>query len=990
MIRRQVCAAALIAGLPAQQAEAPSRIVAWAAEAVAGDSARSLAQRWEADVQLRPGDRTAVLGLATFARLTYDYPSAERRYRRLLVEPPTGLDNVSVYARLGLAEQLATLGQAREADALLVQARASARAQGDAAAEGEALFRLGHLRVRSAGLKAALALFDSALTVLPPSAGALRAASRCRRAHMLVLLGDPRAPADLAAAAVLARRMDQPLGEGYCLRAREIDLLYRGERDSSRLMLRRLEQLRRRTRDRSGLAETLLWQADAHLHEAAYSEARETLRRALAEALVSHNAYVQTSVELDLGILFLALDDPSTATHHLDRAVARYAATGDTRGVMLARSWQVNVSRAAEDFAGAKWQTIALLDFYRQQGDVPYQSELFQELADIDMRAGDYAAAGRALDSVAALRVRYGDKAWTAALPYHQARLALHDGDLTGAERELTRYLGGLDSSERLSRHEARAYLAEVYARRGDLDRAERELTAAADELDRWRATVADRELRVYAYQASALFENDQNAGLARVLARLAGGGHEAGAFALAERRRARELTDRLLRASALSAGTAAREGDLPRSPPAPVPANLATLIPDDSTAIIEYVTGASGSPTTVFVLSRRPSVGGRAGEPVRARVLPPADSLSRPIERLVTLLESGADPRGAARALGAQVLDPALAMLESRVTRLVVVPDGPLQRLPFDALRLADGRYAVERYAISFAPSAAVAAMLWHGARRGPPGSGGARLLAFGDPASIATHLSESDPALQFSAGETYHSAFAAAGGLPRLRASAREVRLVARYAGHADVRLGAAATAAHLRRTPLAQYDVLHFATHAIVDDRAAARTALALAPSPGESGFVGPGDLAALRLDAELVVLSACRTAGGMLVSGEGVQGLTAPLLQAGARSVVATAWRIGDESTVTFVGAFYAALARGLPVADALRAAKLDALRRGAPASEWAAFTLVGDPLVRVPLTPPHPRSAAGAIALLVALGLLGYGWRIRNRWVRERS
>src|SRR5262249_42726552 len=154
--------------------------------------------------------------------------------------------------------------------------------------------------------------------------------------------------------------------------------------------------------------------------------------------------------------------------------------------------------------------------------------------------------------------------------------------------------------------------------------------------------------------------------------------------------------------------------------------------------------------------------------------------------------------------------------------------------------------------------------------------------------------------------------------------------------------------------------RFRILHFATHALVDESTAARTVLALAPGEGESGFVSPGELAALRLDADLVVLSACRTARGVVVEGEGVQGLTAPLLQAGARSVVATSWRIGDQATVAFVESFYGALARGLPVADALRAAKLDSIERGANAKEWAVFTAVGDPLVQVPLVLPRSK------------------------------
>jgi hypothetical protein len=138
--------------------------------------------------------------------------------------------------------------------------------------------------------------------------------------------------------------------------------------------------------------------------------------------------------------------------------------------------------------------------------------------------------------------------------------------------------------------------------------------------------------------------------------------------------------------------------------------------------------------------------------------------------------------------------------------------------------------------------------------------------------------------------------------------------------------------------------------------------------------------------------------------VVVDGEGVQGLTAPLLQAGARAVVATRWRIGDESAVAFVDALYGALARGLPVGEALRAAKLDAIRRGAPPSVWGAFTVVGDPFVTVPLRAPSPldRFVSAGIAplapamrapaalALVLLPVLAYALRGRLARGRRRA
>jgi CHAT domain-containing protein len=177
-----------------------------------------------------------------------------------------------------------------------------------------------------------------------------------------------------------------------------------------------------------------------------------------------------------------------------------------------------------------------------------------------------------------------------------------------------------------------------------------------------------------------------------------------------------------------------------------------------------------------------------------------------------------------------------------------------------------------------------------------------------------------------------------------------------------------------------------VIHFATHTLVDEHSAARTALVLSPGDRESGRLGPGDLAALRLDADLVVLSSCRSAGGVVVNGEGVQGLIAPLFQAGAHAVVATRWEIGDRNALDFVRVFYRHLAEGETVGEALRLAKLDSMRNHAPVQQWAAFTLTGDPLVRIPLRTPSGWSFARLLALLAVVGMLA----LTGYWLRTRS
>jgi len=367
----------------------------------------------------------------------------------------------------------------------------------------------------------------------------------------------------------------------------------------------------------------------------------------------------------------------------------------------------------------------------------------------------------------------------------------------------------------------------------------------------------------------------------------------------------------------------------------------LAASLPAD-VALLEYVTGAGGAPTTLFVTTR----GG-----VRAVTVASVDTLLPAVRRLVAAIESGDEATTLARTLGDALLAPALDLLGSDVTRLVIVPDGALHRVPFDALRLADGRSALERYEISLAPSAAVLALLWKRAAL----HGAARVLAFGDPAFNAERTT-SELLLASRGGRTLRGD-SSGNAFVRLPESGREARIAASYGTGSVARLGEDATAAYLKRAPLDSFRVLHFATHALVDERSLLRSAVVLAPGEGDDGLVSPGDLAALPLNADLVVLSACRSAGGVVVDGEGVQGLTAPLLAAGARAVVATAWPIDDHQTVALIEDLYRALSRGATVGSALREAKLAAMRRGAPVRDWASFTVIGDPTVTVPLEAP---------------------------------
>ena len=939
-----VLAAAVAQAAP--DTEHPRAAVRAAALAVQGDSAARVDARLRARVARTPNDRAALLGLATLARLRYDYPAAESTYRRLLIQPD---DRYAAYARLGLAEGFEARALRQASRPEFERARGAARQLGDGPAEGRALVFLSIIRGRLEGVPVAEALLDTATRVVPDSAFDVWSLLRGRRAVALALRGraaEASREADVSVA--LARRARDVDVEADAFRIVGQILQYRGQWDSALVALRRSQDLYQRARDRSSLATSLIWHAQVLGGLGRYGEEREVMQRALAEGKATHNPAAQANAHRAFGSLAQMLGDWPAAATHLKQAAAISAASGDSSSVMLTRKFLANVALASGDLQAAKRLTVEQLTWTRRTANAMGHYEAQQTLAGIAIRERDWPAAAQAIaDARLQLPLIPGD-VYPLWLTHTEARLALARGDLTLAERLLRAFL---DPKSKLStgdtRFDARVRLADVHARRGDVVRAERELVMAAEEIERWRAQLSDAELRSLAFQVSATEYAAATepmavpAGTARALAVLAGGRRAEAAFSLAERWRARELMDRLTRVSALR--VVEPEGSMPSSA-APAPrtaADVVAAIPDDRTALIEYVV-ADGAPITVFVVQR----GG-----ISARVLPPFDSLGAAVRRFTALVESGIDAPPFGRRLGSALVDPALALLRPGVTRLLVVPDGPLHRLPFDALRLADGRFLVERYALGAAPSASTLLTLW--ARPRPASAGPVRLLALGDAAVAQMPRDTTD-----AAAASFFATARAAGALERLNGAAREARLVARYAPAADVRLGRDASAAFLKHADLRGYRVLHFATHAVVDERSVAGTALALAPGNGESGFVGASDLAALQLDADLVVLSACRSAGGVVTGGEGIRGLTAPLLAAGARSLVATQWRIDDHEVVPVVDAFYAALAGGQPVIEALRTAKLRALGEGRSVRAWAAFLSVGDPLVTVPLrTPP---------------------------------
>jgi len=311
------------------------------------------------------------------------------------------------------------------------------------------------------------------------------------------------------------------------------------------------------------------------------------------------------------------------------------------------------------------------------------------------------------------------------------------------------------------------------------------------------------------------------------------------------------------------------------------------------------------------------------------------------------------------------------LDSLPPTVTRLVIVPDRVLHRLPFEALRERDGAPPLaSRFEISYAPSATA----WLHWKRAKAPLAGAGVLAMVDP-----ELPERDPDLHRAANASWIESMKL-GSLPHSR---REARALLRAMGAGELREGARASEHYLKTVAPDRFGIVYLAAHALADERRPSRSAVVLASgAPGEDGLLQMREIVDLELDGKVVVLAACHSASGEVLTGEGVVGLAQAFFRAGARAVVGSLWPVRDAETAEMMETFAVELGQGQSVAGALAAARRSSIEAGAPAESWAGLVVLGDgDVVPSPVSANRPRRGwiVGVFLGLPLLMFLGIRW-----------
>jgi CHAT domain-containing protein/Flp pilus assembly protein TadD len=729
--------------------------------------------------------------------------------------------------------------------------------------------------------------------------------------------------------------------------------------------------LRRAAKDRRGEATTLTNLGLLYDRMGRYEESFDYYERALRVHRADGNRAGEATALRAFGGAHHSSGDSSAALPNVERALELFRELGDRRQEALTLNLQglvlVESGRAREALSSA----ASSLELCREVGDRRCEAAALEVLSSAEEALGDFENAGVRRQEALALRAALLDPGGEARTRLAIARAARSHGGLDEARSQAESALELIESQRAriafapmrasyLSVHRD-AYellidvLMDLHARDSSLghDRAALEasergrarglldlLSEAALDLEEGvdpDLVASERALR----RRLNVLEANRQRGLER--------GRED-----YERRRLEEEIEASLREleQVQSRIRAASSRYAERSSPAPVDLErLQKEILDEETLLLEFSLGDERS--FLWAVTRGA---------VRSYVLPGRDEIESRARRVYDLLNRS-HQRQVRRETELAIADLSRVLFGPLdgfdEDRIAVVSDGALQFVPFAALE-TEGAPLLTRHEVVHLPSASVLSVLRRELAARPPAEKALAVIA--DPvlerddprvAGVASEAADGRPGngdLLRSAEDTGLDA------VVRLPYTRDEAEAILALAGEEE-RLRALdfdASRKTVLSGELSRYRLVHFATHGMLNSRhpELSGLVLSLVDSNGGpvDGFLRLHDVYGLKLRADLVVLSACRTALGGEIEGEGLVGLVRGFLYAGAPRLVATLWDVRDESTAELMKRFYRGLLeKGLAPSRALREAQLDlaSQERFRAPYYWAGFVLQGE-------------------------------------------
>ncbi|MGH7468989.1 MAG: hypothetical protein ACRENP_13625, partial [Longimicrobiales bacterium] len=555
-------------------------VVAQATHAVNVDSVAPVRMRWTAAAAR---DRVAVLGLASLARLTYDYAEASRHYNTLLGGRAVR-DTIELYAELERAQVLTQQWQAGPAVAALQRTTAAAQRLGQPAIEAEALMMLARFAARSAGLDSAAALLRRAGQIVPADNAPLIATHRCWHAGLLRYSAPARADSLITEALATARSSGDARVLARCHQVRATIMEVRGRPLDASRAADSARHVAAAVHDLEAVAAAQQFSAYVSVQfSASFDRARPVADSAIRNGRRSGILLPVAWAELNLAQLAMRLSDARSALVHLERAKVELRRLNDGTGLAAALLLEGDAANAVGQLDRARVRYDSADALYSALRFEAARPSVLWRLAALELEAGNPVRAQQRFADGLALAQRLNLTGHVQVNQYYlRGMMALRSGDVDGAVREFETFLGRLQSGSVHYHFDGRMRLTEAYARAGRMAEATRTLEQSFLQLDSARSLLNDRDARVAVLQ-SRFVEFDSDLGIATIVNLLAAGGRPDTAFHVMEAQRSRHLWEQIVRRGAL-AGADQSEARVRRLVANPVRvAELRARLPDST-----------------------------------------------------------------------------------------------------------------------------------------------------------------------------------------------------------------------------------------------------------------------------------------------------------------------------------------------------------------------------------------------------------------------
>ncbi len=693
-------------------------------------------------------------------------------------------------------------------------------------------------------------------------------------------------------------------------------------------LLDRAATLAQRSGSASLAAEVELRQANVIVNQGKLAAAEPALRRAIRSASDLHDTALEAIATGSLGILLHAASRYDEAIVWFEKARELHTRLGANRSVArdalnLGSCYhrlgdydraQVYYEQARANFAktGDLFDEQILVgntgSLLQDEGKYGGATEAYRRAYDIALKVQNNDWASRWASSLAALTAELGD--WNTAERYNneairlsrQLQASLYEAPALSTAGRIAAGRGQFNEAERLFREAmkrpardprytlvAQTELASLYESHSQPRRAEAEFQATVASIDRLNSGLIKDDYK-FGYLASLMDFYRLYVDFLMAHSR------SIQALQVVESSRSHVLAQRSGRPLAIKSHTAATYQKLARQTKA---------------VLLEYWLGTNQSYLWVITPQR-----------IRDYRLPPVKTIHELVEKYRNTVLGQRNPLETADDTGRKLYQVLLAPAAESICRncrAIIVPDQDLYALNLESLPAGSegGRFWIEDANVEIAPSLDYLVDVGQPAGQ----SRGKGVLVMGDPEPALSEY----PKLEYAARE-----------IDSIRASMRatEEKVLERSEARPD----------SYGNTQPGRYEFIHFSAHATANTQSPLDSAVILSGPPDRCKLFAR-DVMALPLTAELVTISACRSAGARTYAGEGLVGFAWAFLRAGAHNVIAGLWDVNDRSTAQLMTGLYAELARGSTPTDALRAAKLALIHGGGSYAKpyyWAPF------------------------------------------------